>query len=103
MEFSTIRKELEGLDLKAEDVKSLIASINDRELEDIQQAGSSVAGNVALVVSTLLFLSGIALWLWMRSKEFTVSFQLIAFIPMVMAIGNYLLYRKNAKNLERHR
>lgn len=101
MELKEIRLELEAKGFVANDVSDAMAAINDKELDSLQTGGSQSIGGIAKGIAALFILGGIGLWFWLQSKDFESYYQFLAFIPVGMGIGSYLLFRQNQQKMER--
>jgi len=101
MELKAIRLELEAQGFAPNDVSDAMATINDQELASLHHGGSKSIGGIAKAIAALFILGGIGLWLWLQSKDFESYYQFLAFIPIGMGIGSYLLFRQNQQKMDR--
>lgn len=101
MEYSVMRTELEQQNISDGEVAEIIAAVNELELASLKKPMGTSESKMALIIGAVLVISGVFLWFWIRSKEMATAWQLLAAVPILGAIGLYLISKSNAEKRNR--
>ena len=101
MEYSQMRDYLEDEGLDAWSVNQIIRGVNELELQSLQKPSRVQETRIALIVGAVMVLIGIVMWLWIRAREIATGWQFLAALPVLGAIGLYLISKSNANKRNR--